>query len=151
MIANFTVSMKEITMFKRLFSNRKGSSYSVLIVDDDFSVASMLENILHEEGYAVLVARGGEEALKILDDGAKPDTIILDLMMPHMTGQQFLEKARIRYGRAALAPVLLLTGSQNAAVIADGAGVDDMLYKPVDSQKLVQQIDKLIEKRAKSA
>jgi len=138
-------------MFKRLFSNRKGSSHSVLVVDDDHSVASMLENILHEEGYAVLVAGGGEEALKILDEGARPDTIILDLMMPHMTGQQFLETARIRYGRTALAPVLLLTASKNGAQVANGAEVDDLLHKPFDSQKLLQQVYKLIEKRAKPA
>ena len=136
-------------MFKRLFTNKKASTYSVLVIDDDKPISRMIEDILQQEGYAVLVANGGEDALKLLDEGVNPNAIILDLMMPSMSGAQFLETARIRYGRSALAPTMILTATEGGDAIAQSLEADDMMRKPFDSERLLTQVWKLVQKQQK--
>jgi CheY-like chemotaxis protein len=64
----------------------------VLVVDDDASIRDTIAELLGEEGYQVVVAAHGREALELIRGGVRPQLIVLDLMMPVMDGWQFLEE-----------------------------------------------------------
>ena len=64
---------------------------TVLVVDDDASIRDTIAELLSEEGYQVVVAAHGREALELIRGGVRPQLIVLDLMMPVMDGWQFLE------------------------------------------------------------
>jgi CheY-like chemotaxis protein len=83
----------------------------VLLVDDDEDVLHLTGRMLRKAGHHPQVARGGAEALALLDGGAAPDVVILDLNMPRMDGQEAAE--RIRALRPGL-PILISTGRLDA-------------------------------------
>ena len=58
---------------------------TILVVDDDVYIGNMLEEVLHKEGYGVLRAYSGSEALLLLSSG-RPDLVLLDLMLPGLNG-----------------------------------------------------------------
>lgn len=100
----------------------------LLIVEDERRVASFLERGLRAEGYAVAVARDGEEAVQ-LATGEPFDLIILDLRLPKKDGLTVLRE--IRQGKPTV-PVLILTARDDLPSKVEGlnAGADDYLTKP---------------------
>jgi CheY-like chemotaxis protein len=135
-------------MLKHLFSRKKPTGRELLVVDDDPSVRQMLISILEEDGYTVTAASNGKEALKLLEQKSLPNAMVLDLVMPDMKGDEFLEKARIRFGRDKLPPVLFLTGAKGGEARANALEADDFLPKPFDSDNLLKHVRRLIEARA---
>lgn len=135
-------------MLSRWFSRKKATGQTLLIVDDDAAIRQMLTEILGEEGYVIKAASNGKEALELLDKMPLPSAMVLDLMMPDMRGDEFLEKARIRFGRTKLPPVLFLTGSRQGEAAANTVEADDFLPKPFDSESLIEHVQHLIGKRA---
>lgn len=109
---------------------------SVLIVDDDPSVRSMLGFLLADEGYDVREASDGAEAIGELTANA-PDVMVLDLMMPNVDGYDVLRARRDR-GIAPDTRVLILTAKTETtdAVWCWELGADEYLVKPVDPDKL---------------
>src|SRR6185369_9526333 len=80
----------------------------VLIVDDDEDIRAIVEVVLKAEGYRVVGADSGFEALKILDEQTeKPDLILLDLMMPELDGTAVLEKIRAN-PKVSMVPVVIM-------------------------------------------
>lgn len=90
----------------------------VLIVDDDEDTRDSLRDIIEEEGYTVEVASHGQEALARLANGTKPCFILLDLMMPVMTGIEFLEALR-RDPEHVGTPVVLITAWSDQAAMTE--------------------------------
>ena len=87
---------------------------TVLVVDDDDDFRAALAETLEEEGYHVVDARTGDLALALLDDAVKgrtraPDLLVLDLLMPRMSGIEVLQRLR-KSRRWASLPVLVITG-----------------------------------------
>ncbi len=85
----------------------------MLVVDDDDDFRAVLADSLEEEGYGVLGAGSGEAALALLEDASKgrtrkPDLVVLDLVMPRMTGIEVLQRLR-KSRRWARLPVLVVT------------------------------------------
>jgi CheY-like chemotaxis protein len=116
---------------------------SVLIVDDDESVRTTLEVILRREGHEVLAVPGGAQALDRLGDGTPPDLMLLDLMMPGMSGWEVLQ-ALGDSPRLADVPVVVLTSF--------GAGDDapagrPVIHKPVDADVLCGLVEELLLQR----
>ena len=139
-------------MLKRLFSNNKRTSdYYVLVIDDDQPVRQIIVDILEDDGYIVKSALSGEEALKMLDLAPLPDALIVDLMMPEMNGQEFIERGRVRFGRNHFPPSLLLTAARHGETTANIIEVDDYLPKPFDHDILLQHVWNLIEKKSSYA
>lgn len=70
------------------------SAAPILVVDDDPAIRESLTEVLQDEGYAVLTATNGAEALRLLREGARPSVILLDLMMPVQDGYGFRAEQR---------------------------------------------------------
>ena len=115
------------------------SAGCVMVVEDDFDIREVVRDLLDAEGYEVLVAGNGREALDLLEHGGQPCVILLDLMMPVMNGWQFLEALR---GRPTLAqvPVVVVTASPSAV-----AGADATIRKPFDLDDLVTTVGRYCE------
>ena len=108
----------------------------ILIVDDERQNRQLLEVMLAPEGFLLLTAASGEEALAMVAQ-QPPDLILLDAMMPRMDGYQLT--ARIKSNLATRnIPVIMLTASDHhsARMLALTAGAEDFLTKPVDRTEL---------------
>lgn len=113
----------------------------VLIVDDEPVNLQVMVNILSLHKYAIYQAPNGEEALSLIEQGLKPDIILLDVMMPKMTGYEVTQKLRIRFVSTEL-PILLLTAKNQVQDIVTGlnAGANDYLSKPIAKDELLARI-----------
>ena len=114
----------------------------VLLVEDDDLIRQALTTILEVEGYAVLTAADGEEALRRLQGPQPPDLILLDLMMPGMDGWQFRREQRQDRALASI-PVVVFSAVDLAEQKAAGLGAAGHLEKPVEPRKLLATIRRL--------
>jgi len=116
----------------------------VLVVDDDFSVASTIDRLLRSRGHETVVVHNGRDAIKAAKE-AKPDLVILDVMMPEMDG---IEACKILRGDAETAhlPIIFLTAKAMIDDKIEGfeAGADDYLTKPFDIQELALRVRALL-------
>jgi CheY-like chemotaxis protein len=119
------------------------SGKTILLVEDDFDVREAMVDALGEAGYRVLAARDGREALERLDEGPRPDLILLDLMMPRMDGYQFRVEQR-GDPRHADIPVILVSADRKVHERYREMGVAAYLAKPVRLQQLLGAIAGLI-------
>ncbi|HEX9400922.1 MAG TPA: response regulator [Anaeromyxobacter sp.] len=115
-------------------------SHSVLVVDDDRDICEAVQTVLELEGYAVVMAGDGAEALARLRAGARPCLIILDLMMPNMNGIQFREQQQ-RDPELRDIPVVVLSGDGTAGMKAAALGVEG-LRKPVELEVLLDAVQR---------
>jgi CheY-like chemotaxis protein len=115
---------------------------SILIVEDDDDVRGALAAVLEEEGHAILEARHGEEALRILRAPNTVCLILLDLFMPIMNGWAFRDEQR-RDPALSSIPVIVLSADGAAAKSAASLGVVDSMVKPVDFDRLLKLVKQL--------
>ncbi|HEX2909720.1 MAG TPA: response regulator [Chloroflexia bacterium] len=118
----------------------KETKQPVLVVDDDLALRTMLETVLLDEGYTVVLARNGREALEKLDE-IQPSLILLDLMMPVMDGWQFLEKLKTQDKLQNLS-VLLLSASRDIKNAAKQYPVVGFLPKPFELERLLDYLQR---------
>jgi len=113
----------------------------LLLVDDEPVNLQVLINYLSSSAYSVTVASSGIEALNILESGYEPDLIILDVMMPRMTGFEVTHIIRNTWQLHEL-PIVLLTAKSQLQDIITGleAGANDYLTKPVAKEELLARI-----------
>ncbi|EAW35472.1 SpoIIE family protein phosphatase [Lyngbya sp. PCC 8106] len=113
----------------------------VFIVDDEPINLQVLMNMLSLHDYTITQASDGEEALAILETGYKPDIILLDVMMPKMTGYEVTQKIRERFTTTEL-PILLLTAKTQVQDIVTGLGfgANDYLNKPIAKDELLARM-----------
>jgi two-component system nitrogen regulation response regulator NtrX len=112
---------------------------SVLIVDDEPTILQSLSGLLTDEGFEVITADNGYEALKIIDAEA-PDMVLLDIWMPGIDGIETLKE--IKKSNANL-PVIIITGHGNVetAVKATKLGAYDLIEKPLNIDKVIVAIN----------
>ena len=110
---------------------------TIMVVDDDVAIVKMLERILRLEGYDVITAGDGKAALLLLEK-AKPDLVILDIMMPGLDGVQVLQLMRERSN----VPVIMLTARDEDFSIKQTLelGADDYVKKPFRTPVLLARI-----------
>jgi CheY-like chemotaxis protein len=112
----------------------------ILVADDDFAVRESFRRALDSLGFTVRTAEDGKRALDLLRDGFAADIIILDLMMPIVSGWEFLEEKAKDEGLRKI-PVLLMTAFDHGN--APFGNVVATFRKPADMRKLVQMIESL--------
>jgi two-component system, sensor histidine kinase and response regulator len=110
----------------------------ILVVDDDEAIAMVLKEILTAEGYTVLTAGDGQDALSIVSQHPAVDLILLDHFMPLMDGPAFLAAYRQRPGPRA--PVVALTTAIGGGEIVKDEGVVALLQKPFDVDQLLSAV-----------
>jgi len=117
-----------------------------LVVEDEVDIVDLLQSLLKAEGYQVISAFNGEDALKLVDKYT-PDLILLDMNMPQMGGISFYHKIYDRAHERAKYPVLVLTGRTNMEKLFAELNVDGFLTKPFDIDRLLAEIRTIIGKR----
>ncbi len=112
-------------------------SQTILVVDDKPNVRAMLKDYLSEQGYRVVTAENGQDALYSARY-EKPDLVLLDVMMPRLNGFQFLPAFR----RESQAPVILLTAKieEHDKVVGLELGADDYVTKPFGMRELLARV-----------
>ena len=118
----------------------------VLVVDDDPVIQTLLKDYLGSCGFAVEVRSGGNECLEYLSQ-QMPDVLILDMVMPDMTGVEVLKKIR-EGGTIKGVPVILLSAEQTLALESDPTKpqADRYLQKPFEMRKIKEAIEALVAK-----
>ncbi|PHM68343.1 envelope stress response regulator transcription factor CpxR [Xenorhabdus sp. KJ12.1] len=110
--------------------------HKILLVDDDRELTALLKELLEMEGFNVVIAHDGEQALQFIDSSI--DLLLLDIMMPRKNGIETLKELR-QYHQT---PVIMLTarGSDLDRVLGLELGADDYLPKPFNDRELVARI-----------
>jgi DNA-binding response OmpR family regulator len=121
---------------------------TILVVDDEVKLRDMLRVYLEQEGYRVVEAGNGREALYVARY-EKPDLIILDLMMPEMGGHEFMRL----FTKEADTPVIMLTAKveDQDKIIGLGLGADDYVTKPFNVQELIARVRTVLRRMQKAA
>ena len=127
-------------------SRTRERSPRILVVDDAEGIRSYIANLLELRGYEVDTAEDGRRALALLEAGADPDAIILDVMMPGLDGLETLERIRASYPGV---PVIMLSvvGKASTIVEAIRLGAADYLNKPFEEEELELTLQKVLERR----
>ncbi len=112
----------------------------ILVVDDEPDISALVAYHLARESYVVRTANTGDEALEALDR-ERPDLIVLDLMLPGMTGLEVLQAVRARPETSEV-PVILLTARREESDRIEGLrlGADDYVAKPFSPEELVLRV-----------
>ena len=111
--------------------------YNILVCDDDREIVEAIEIYLSQEGYKVLKAYDGEEALKVLDR-EKVDLLIIDVMMPKLDGIRATLKIREKKNM----PIIILSAKSEDAdkILGLNVGADDYMTKPFSPSELVARV-----------
>jgi type II secretory ATPase GspE/PulE/Tfp pilus assembly ATPase PilB-like protein/CheY-like chemotaxis protein len=127
---------------------RKGAL--VLLVDDEDQLRRVMKDLLERQGYSVVEARDGAQALDEVDRHA-PDIVILDLNLPGVDGYSVLTQLRSRTATRQL-PIIVLTakGDEDNEVRVLGLGADDFLTKPFRAKALAARLESALGRRSRS-
>ena len=116
----------------------------ILVADDEPNIVTALEFMLTRAGYDVAIARNGEEVLRKVAEAA-PDLILLDVMMPLLSGYDVCRQLRGRAGGPAMKIVMLSArGRESESQRGLEAGADLYVVKPFSTQELLGRIDSLL-------
>jgi CheY-like chemotaxis protein len=122
----------------RLATTLSRNRHVVLVVDDDHDLRESLRDILEDEGFETLGASNGKEAIDLLKSGnhPKPRVILLDIMMPAMTGLDVMDRLRrdITFGRT---PIIFMTAFRTLVKTDEKSRV---LYKPFSIERVLAAI-----------
>ncbi len=118
----------------------------LLVADDEKEIRNFLKRVLEPAGYNVVLAPNGREALAMYQEH-KPDLIILDIMMPELSGLEVLGILR----QSSNVPVIMLTGKSEVTALdaALGLGADDFVRKPFHMKELVSRIKAKLRRTAR--
>jgi CheY-like chemotaxis protein len=109
----------------------------ILIVEDDIAICKMLKTLLEIEGHSVRTAANGKEGIAALKAQDLPDVILLDMMMPHVSGWGFLDVLRGDPATASI-PVIVVSAYDE---IARSVNPDAFIPKPVELKSLLRAIE----------
>lgn len=115
--------------------------YRILIVDDEPINQQVLANHLESGNYSITQAMNGPEALKAIESSGEFDLILLDIMMPKMSGYEVCQRIREKYLPSQL-PIIMITAKNQVSDLVDGfsAGANDYIAKPFSKSELLSRI-----------
>ena len=114
---------------------------AILVVDDDESIRTTVSDVLDLEGYDVVTAANGAEALRQVEQ-LQPAIVLLDMRMPVMDGWAFAHEIAARGVRVR---ILVMTAADNARAWAEEIGADGFVAKPFDLTDLLSAVQKAVE------
>ena len=120
---------------------------TILVVDDKANIRTLVREYLTEQGYRVIIADNGQNAL-YTSRQEKPDLILLDIMMPEMDGFEFIR----RFRKESEAPIILLTArlEESDKVVGLELGADDYITKPFGMRELAARIKTVLRRTEKT-
>lgn len=122
-------------------------SQTILIVDDERRMVSLLQSYLMQEGYRVVTAYNGREALEVADK-ENPDLVVLDIMMPEMNGYDFMHTHRSEKDT----PIIMLTAKveDDDKIVGLELGADDYVTKPFKPRELMARVRNVLRRAGKN-
>ena len=113
----------------------------VLIVEDEAKIAQVIESYLNNGGYITRIAQNGEQALELFSS-FNPDLILLDLMLPGISGERVCEQIR----KTSQLPIIILSAKNDEENIIQGLGIgaDDYIVKPFSPRQLMARIESVL-------
>ena len=118
---------------------------AVLVAEDDEQIAYLLQFLLEREGYRVLLARDGQEGLRLIDEIEPPQLAIFDIMMPYADGFELLAHLRAKPDWRTIPVIMLTARSQEKDIVrALDAGASDYVVKPFLPEELKARIRRLV-------
>ncbi|SKA98991.1 DNA-binding response regulator, OmpR family, contains REC and winged-helix (wHTH) domain [Caloramator quimbayensis] len=122
------------------------NNYNILIADDEIKILEIVDLYLSKEGYTVYKAKNGEEALHIFEN-EKIDLVILDLMMPKLSGEEVCMKIR----QTCDVPIIMLTAKSEVddKLLGLSIGADDYVTKPFSARELVGRVHAMLRRSYK--
>ena len=111
----------------------------ILVVDDDPDLMAFLFSVLVEEGFSIMAASHGQQALDLLERGLRPHVILIDLMLPRVSGVDVLTHIRADRELRTIPRIVMTGSSQRTGIVADA-----VFAKPFDHDELHRAIHRLI-------
>lgn len=120
----------------------------ILVADDDRNICELLRMYLEKEGYTVVLAANGEEALQKFDE-ENPDILLLDVMMPRLDGWQVCRELR----KKSECPIIMITakGETFDKVLGLELGADDYVVKPFEPKEIIARIKAVLRRTGKAS
>lgn len=115
----------------------------LLVVDDDEGIREAFASLLSDEGFDIRTAENGARALRLCEEGYRPDAILLDLQMPVVNGYEFRQRQAETHGLREV-PVIVLSASRFLSARSEGLQGTVVLPKPVDADHLIQAVQRAI-------
>ncbi len=118
--------------------------YNVLVVEDEENILKLMEYRLQKNGYNVLCARNGKQALDVIEN-QRVDIMVADIMMPVMDGYELVERIRSQDNQL---PVIFTTAKEGISdkTIGFKMGIDDYMVKPINHEELVLRIEAVMKR-----
>ena len=125
----------------KIAENLSHADKTILVVDDEYVNVEVIKNLLQLVNYKAIFAYNGQDALKLIFE-SKPDLVLLDLMMPRMTGIEVCVKVREKFNKVEL-PIIMLTAKNNENELINCLknGANDYLIKPCSGDVLVARLE----------
>ena len=117
---------------------------TVLVVEDEFAIADLLEMVLTDEGHRVLTAANGRQGLERLAEGPRPDLVITDYMMPVLDGAGLLRAMRENEAQRDI-PCIVISSMPEANVRGRIDGYEAFVSKPFDLDAMVRLVATILE------
>lgn len=114
----------------------------VLVVDDEADIRQIIHSLLETDDYEVMSAENGQEALEKLEGDVKPDIILLDLMLPQVSGYRLLNELHHRGLHTAFS-IIVMTADRLTKQQIDRLGVKGFISKPFDINELQRMIEEI--------
>lgn len=118
---------------------------TLLLVDDDKNILSSLVRVLHSEGFHILTAESGEEALQLLETNAV-GVVVSDQRMPYMTGSELLTRIRAIYPETVRIILSAFVELDDITHAINGGAIYKLLFKPVENKILIESINEAFDK-----
>ena len=120
---------------------------TVLVIDDEQQIVTLLESLLSAEGYEVLKAFDGEEGLEVLKS-SKPHLILMDVNMPHVGGISFYHRLASVLDKDRQVPVLVMSGEGGMESVFEGLQVEGFMTKPFEMDVLLAKVQEIMQRYA---